>query len=165
MFKKNKMFIEINVWVNGEKRRADARKVFKYLLEDYSKVSYNGKVAEPYEERVAKFFDNIPDTLIQEWKKAYPNVDIKSECAKARAWLVSNTGKAKKDLKRFTNNWLAQAMNNGGKMPVQTDSVVERQIKEQRKYYKSMVDREDIATPEERKQMLMSAFKTKKRDK
>jgi hypothetical protein len=28
-----------------------------------------------------------------------------------------------------------------------------------------MVDREDIATPEERKQMLMSAFKTKKRDK
>lgn len=163
--KSEDMFIEFDIWINGKKYRKDARKVIKFLLEDYSKVSYKGKKMLPYEQRVAKFYDNIPEMLIKEWSKAYPNVDVKSECSRARAWLISNTSKAKKDFKRFTNNWLAQAMNSGGKMPVQTDTVIDRQIKQQKKYYESMTKREDIASPEERKAMLMSAFKTKKKDK
>ena len=130
------MFIEIKVRVNGEERWADARKLIKYLLEDYSKVSYKGKKILPYEDRVAKFFDNIPKKLLAEWSKAYPNVDIKGECAKARVWLISNTSKAKKDFKRFTNNWLSRAMENGGNIPVQVDKHIDRQIKKRNEYLK-----------------------------
>ena len=122
------MFFEVKVRVNGEEKWADAKKLFKYLLEDYSKVSYKGKKIDPYEDRVAKFYDSIPDKLIEEWKKAYPNVDIKGECAKARVWLISNTNKAKRDFKGYTNRWLAKACQNGGSIPVQVDAKVQHQI-------------------------------------
>ena len=101
--------IEIKVRVKGEERWADGRKVFEYMLKEYNKVNYKGKAIEPYPDRVNIFFDNLPKDLIDMWSKAYPNVDIKSECEKARAWLLSNTNKAKKDFKNFTNRWLAKA--------------------------------------------------------
>jgi hypothetical protein len=153
MLKKEMLFLEIKVRVNGEERWANGRKLFKYLIEEYSEVSYSGKKILPYEERVAKFFDNLPDNLINEWKKAYPNVDIKGECKKARAWLISNTSKAKKDFKRFTNNWLAQAMSSGGAMPIQTDAIIDRQLKEQRERQEEL-ENVEIATDEERREAL-----------
>jgi hypothetical protein len=44
------------------------------------------------------------------WAAAYPNVDIEKEVLKAKAWLISNQSKAKKDFRGFTNNWLKSEM-------------------------------------------------------
>tara|TARA_Y100000593_G_scaffold3534_1_gene6965 strand:- start:15 stop:491 length:477 start_codon:yes stop_codon:yes gene_type:complete len=130
------MFFEILVRVNGKEKWVDGRKVFKYLLEDYSKVSYGGKVADPYNTRIKKFYSNIPQELLETWKKAYPNVDIQAQIKKCEAWLLCNTNKAKKDFKRFTNNWLSKSMELGGSIPVQVDKQIDQQIKKRNEYMK-----------------------------
>ena len=136
------LFFEIKVRINGKEEWKDARKVFKYLLEDYSKVSYKGKVVEPYPDRVNKFYDELPKDLIEMWSKAYPNVDIKVECERCRVWLLSNTNKAKKDFKNFTNRWLNKACQNGGQIPVvMSERKLEKQIAKQKKYdQEAMID-------------------------
>ena len=155
MVLKNPMFIEIEVWVDGEKKRVDFRKLFDYMIKEYSKVKYDGKKIDPYEDRVNKFYDNIPKNLSDMWKKAYPNVDIKGECEKARVWLLSNTNKAKKDFKGFTNRWLGKACQNGGSIPVIMEHKVEKQIKRHKEYMQQA--EEESATPEEIKQILLDA--------
>ena len=128
------MFFEIKVRVDGQEKWVDGKKVFDYLIKEYSKVNYEGKVVEPYPDRVNKFYDNLPDKLIKMWEKAYPNVDIKAECERARAWLLSNTNKAKKDFKNFTNRWLGKACQNGGQIPVlMSDKKLEKQIAKEKK--------------------------------
>ena len=104
------MFLEIKIRKDGEEKWVNANKFFEYMVKEYSKVKYDGKKIDPYPDRVNKFYDNIPEELLKMWAKAYPNVDIPVEKEKARAWLLSNTGKSRKDLKRFTNNWLSGAM-------------------------------------------------------
>ena len=37
---------------------------------------------------------------------------------------------------KFTNNWLAKSMQNGGQMPVQVDYKIDKEIKERREYMK-----------------------------
>ena len=49
----SKLRVEIKVRVDGEERWADADKLFKYLYPD--KVDINGKMPEPYPERVKTF--------------------------------------------------------------------------------------------------------------
>ena len=141
------LFLEILIRKNGQEKWVDSRKVFKYLLEDYSKISYEGKVIDPYNTRIKKFYSNIPQELLDTWTQAYPNVDIQIQLKSCQAWLLSNTNKAKKDFKRFTNNWLSRAMQNGGIIPVQLDHKVEKQIEEQKEYMKQA--EEGCATPEE----------------
>ena len=81
------------------------------------------------------------------WAKAYPNVDIKAECEKSRAWLLTNTNKAKKDFKGFTNRWLGSACNSGGKTIVKVDKVYEQQ-KRQVEYHKEL--KENACSDEDR---------------
>ena len=154
---KDSMFIEIEVWVNGEKKRVDSRKFFDYMVNQYSKVKYDGKKIDPYPDRVNKFYDNIPKELIDMWSKAYPNVDISVEKEKARAWLLSNTGKSRKDLKRFTNNWLSGAMQNGGVLPVQIDAKIDRAIVNHKEYIKEST--QDSATNEEKHKIFEDIIK------
>ena len=130
------MFFEILVRIDGQEKWVDGRKVFKYLLEDYSKINYGGKTVDPYNTRIKKFYSNIPQELLETWRKAYPNVDIQENIKKCEAWLLCNTNKAKKDFKRFTNNWLSRAMENGGNIPVQVDKQIDRQIKKRNEYLK-----------------------------
>ena len=130
------MFFEILVRIDGQEKWVDGKKVFKYLLEDYSKISYGGKTVDPYNTRIKKFYSNIPQELLETWKSAYPNVDINAQVKKCEAWLLCNTNKAKKDFKRFTNNWLSRAMENGGNIPVQVDKKIDQQIKKQQEYIK-----------------------------
>ncbi len=146
------MFIEVKVRVNGEEKWADFRKLFDYMINEYSKVKYDGKKIDPYPDRVNKFYDNIPDTLLDMWKKAYPNVDIKGECEKARVWLLSNTNKAKKDFKNFTNRWLGKACQNGGSIPVVMEHKVEKRIQEHKRYVQQAT--ENPATQEEKQEIL-----------
>ena len=152
------LFLEILIRKNGKEKWVDSRKFFDYMLKEYSKVSYSNKLAEPYNTRVDKFYSNIPQHVVKAWKEAYPNVDIDQECAKAKAWLFSNTSKAKKDFSKFTNNWLAKAMQNGGQIPVQVDYKIEKKIKEQKEYMKQ--SQEDPA-PEEWVQDLIRQSKKK----
>ena len=130
------LFLEIKIRKNGEEKWVDAHKFLDYMLKEYSKVSYSNTLALPYNERVNKFYSNIPQHIIDSWKEAYPNVNIEQECSKAKAWLLSNTSKAKKDFSKFTNNWLAKAMQNGGYIPVQVDKQIDRQIKKRNEYLK-----------------------------
>ena len=130
----NPMFIELMVRVNGEKKYIDARKFFDYMIKEYSKVKYGGKKIDPYPDRVNNFYNNIPQDLVIMWGKAYPNVDVKGECEKARVWLLSNTNKAKKDFKGFTNRCLGKACQNGGSIPIQMEHKIEKKIKEHKEY-------------------------------
>tara|TARA_R110000824_G_scaffold264144_1_gene452956 strand:+ start:1602 stop:1979 length:378 start_codon:yes stop_codon:yes gene_type:complete len=104
----SKLQVEIKVRVNGEERWADADKLFKYLYPD--KVDITGKMPEPYPEKVKAFFNSIEEDLIKVWVAAYPNVDVREELPVIEAWLLTNTNKAKKNFKSFTNNWLSKRM-------------------------------------------------------
>ena len=53
---------------------------------------------------------------------------------------------------KFTNNWLAKAMQNGGYIPVQVDRKIDKQIQEQRKYIKQA--EEEAATPDEIREII-----------
>ena len=151
------MFLEIKIRKNGQEQWVDARKFFDYMIKEYSKVKYEGKEVSPYEDRVNKFYDNIPDNLIQMWRKAYPNVDIKGECEKARVWLLSNTNKAKKDFKNFTNRWLGKACQNGGSIPVQVEHSIEKAIIKRKEYVEQAT--QDSATADERNEIISSVLK------
>ena len=151
------MFIEVKVRVDGEEKWADFRKLFDYMIKEYSKVKYDGKKIDPYPDRVNKFYDNIPKELLDMWAKAYPNVDIAVEKEKARAWLLSNTGKSRKDLKRFTNNWLSSAMQNGGVLPVQVDAKIDKAILKHKAYIKEST--QDSATNEEKHKIFEDIIK------
>ena len=102
------MQVEIKVRVNGEERWADAEKLFKYLYPE--KVDITGKMPDPYPQKVIAFFNSIDEELIKMWIAAYPNVDVREELPMIEAWLLTNTDKAKKNFKSFTNNWLSKRM-------------------------------------------------------
>ena len=157
MVLKNKMFIEILVRVNGEDKYVDSRKFFDYMVNEYSKVKYDGKSIDPYPDRVNKFYDNIPSELIKAWSKAYPNVDIKGECERARVWLISNTGKAKKDFKNFTNRWLGKACQSGGSIPVVMEHKIEKDIIKRKEYVEQAT--QDSAPEEWRKEFFSEVLK------
>ena len=143
------MFIEVLVRVNGKEKYVDSRKFFDYMVNEYSKVKYDGKSIDPYPDRVNKFYDNLPKELIAMWSKAYPNVDISQEAERCRVWLLSNTNKAKKDFKNFTNRWLGKACQSGGSIPVIMEHKIEKKIKEHKEYVER--ETENSATDEERK--------------
>ena len=146
------MFLEIKIRKDGEEKWVNADKFFDYMIKEYSKVKYEGKKVDPYPDRVNKFYDNIPKELIDMWRKAYPNVDVKAENEKARVWLLSNTNKAKKDFKGFTNRWLGKACQSGGSIPIQMEHTIEKQIVKRKEYVEQAT--QDSATDEERRQIL-----------
>ena len=56
---------------------------------------------------------------IDNWAKLYPNVEVDSEIRKMIGWLDGNPSKRKtmQGMKRFANNWLAKAQDQGGQKP------------------------------------------------
>ena len=94
-------------------------------LEEFKKLLFDEEITTKgmplaYPEKVKSFFDQVFRThsILQIWREAYPNVEIESELNLAKAWLLSNTGNANKDFKKFCNNWLARAMKNPNKTAV-----------------------------------------------
>lgn len=65
---------------------------------------------ETYSQLVWAF--NPTERHLKSWRTAYPRVDIDSQLSKAKAWLISNQHKRKKDLPRFFNYWLKKAEEN-----------------------------------------------------
>ena len=125
-------------------RWADADKVFAHLFERYTKTIPSGDKPKPYKEKVENFFANIDAEWLSSLIKAYPNVDVDTELGKAKMWLLSNS--PKRNLKKFTNNWLAKAM--GNKQNKQSEAVLYD------KYVAPVINEEDIASPEEIQEIL-----------
>ena len=63
---------------------------------------------------------------------------------KITMWLLSNT--PKRNLKKFVNNWMSKAM--GQKKNIQTEAV------QYEKYVAPVINEEDVASPEEIKEIL-----------
>ena len=135
---------KLQVNVGGKIRWADADKVFAHLMERYMTTIPNGEKPQPYKEKVENFFATIDIEWLQALRKAYPNVKIDTELDKIKMWLLSN--QPKRNLKKFTNNWLAKAM--GQKQNKQTEAVIYE------KYKAPVINDDDIASPEEIKEML-----------
>ena len=104
----SKVRVEIQVRVNGKEVWKDLEKVMQYVYPD--KVDITGKMPEPYPQKVMAFFNAVDEELIKMWIAAYPNVDVRAELPMVEAWLLTNTDKAKKNFKSFTNNWLSKRM-------------------------------------------------------
>ena len=130
--------------VSGEIKWVEADRVFAHLMERYTKTIPNGEKPQPYKEKVENFFATIDGEWLQALRGAYPNVKIDTELDKIKMWLLSNS--PKRNLKKFTNNWLAKAM--GQKQNKQTEAVVYE------KYKAPVINDDDIASPEEIKEML-----------
>ena len=143
MMKNSRFKIKVNV--GGEIRWADADKVFAHLMERYMKTIPNGEKPQRYKEKVENFFATIDVEWLQALRKAYPNVDIDTELDKIKMWLLSI--QPKRNLKKFTNNWLAKAM--GQKQNKQTEAAPVYE-----KYKAPVINDDDIASPEEIKEML-----------
>ena len=78
----------------------------------------NGEKPQPYKEKVENFFATIDVEWLKALRKAYPNVKIDTELDKIKMWLLSNS--PKRNLKKFTNNWLAKSM--GQKQNIQKEA-------------------------------------------
>ena len=113
-------------------------------MESYMKKIPNGDKPKPYKEKVENFFATIDVEWLSSLRKAYPNVDIDTELGKAKMWLLSNS--PKRNLKKFTNNWLAKAM--GQKQNKTTEAVIYE------KYVPPVINEDELASPEEIKEIL-----------
>ena len=136
--------IKIQVQAGGQVRWADADKVFAHLMERYTKTIPNGDKPQPYKEKVENFFATVDVEWLSSLRNAYPNVDIDTELNKAKMWLLSNS--PKRNLKKFTNNWLAKAM--GNRENKQTEAVLYE------KYVPPVINEDELASPEEIKEIL-----------
>ena len=135
---------KIQIEVGGQVRWADADKVFAHLMERYIKAIPNGDKPEPYKEKVENFFATVDVEWLSSLRNAYPNVDIDTELNKAKMWLLSNS--PKRNLKKFTNNWLAKAMTS--RQNKQTEAVLYE------KYVPPVINEDELASPEEIKEIL-----------
>lgn len=67
---------------------------------------------------------DLKEVLLEHEKtfsEAYPGINLKTETAKAQAWIESNPKNKKSNLKRFLNNWLLKAQDQVNKYPPKED--------------------------------------------
>ena len=145
---------KLQIKIGGEIRWADSDKVFAHLMERYTKTIPNGEKPQPYKEKVTHFFATIDVEWLLALRKAYPNVDIDTELDKIKMWLLSNS--PKRNLKKFTNNWLSKAM--GQKQNIQKEAAplyekYKAPVSPDVIYGRTPVV-EDVASPEEIKELL-----------
>lgn len=57
----------------------------------------------------------LPQSLMDKFQEAYPDLNVLAECRKADAWLVANPTKRKtaRGMSAFLNRWLARAVDSG----------------------------------------------------
>ena len=146
------MSIQVAIKKDGEKPHWISLDEFKKLLFD-EEITTKG-LPQAYPLRVENFFDQIAhnDSILLIWTEAYPNVDIQAELNLAKAWLLSNRSNAKKDFKKFCNNWLAGAMKNPNKTAVVKSR--HEQSDEELKKKRQNWNRETPASQDEIKEIL-----------
>lgn len=67
-------------------------------------------------------FQNIDNSQIEVWKKAYPAINIDIELAKAVAWLKANPTRSKSNYNKFLTSWLSRAQDKPSKTIVNSNS-------------------------------------------
>ena len=146
------MSIQVAIKKDGEKPHWISLDEFKKLLFD-EEITTKG-LPQAYPLRVENFIDQIAHnaSILLIWTEAYPNVDIQAELNLAKAWLLSNRSNAKKDFKKFTNNWLARAMKNPNKTAVVKSR--HEQSDEELKKKRQNWNRETPASQDEIKEIL-----------
>ena len=158
------MKFKIAIEKDGKQYYADADKVFGWLFERYTK--YQGRKTRgsvlPYDKRVDSFFEKIilEEGWLSEMRKAFPEINIKNELDKAKAWLLSNKSH-KKDLKKFCYNWIARAK----PTHIITENKTRAQVERQRKEFDSNYDKynnEECAEPKDIKDILSNYTKGSK---
>jgi hypothetical protein len=106
-----------------ERNKVETKSIHNKELNNYKETNnIMSATVKPYAERVSNFFENINKDLKQTWADAYPNIDIDYQLGKAKAWLLSNTNKAKRDFPKFVNNWLAKAMEMPGSQVIKPNT-------------------------------------------
>lgn len=73
-------------------------------------------------------FTNITEQKIALWCKAYPMVNVKSELAKAQAYLVAHPGHIKSKYERYLTNWFSKEMSRAVKTRRATGRVTATQL-------------------------------------
>jgi len=141
---------KVKIKIGAEERWADASKVFAHLLQEYTKAELNGKKPEPYKDKINICLKLIDIEWLDALKKAYPNVDVDQELDNSKMWLLSNTSQAKSNFKKFVNNWMAKAMRNSTEKPIDDGRT------KYEKYIPPVINEDDIATPDEIKEILGS---------
>lgn len=92
------------------------------------KASTSEENQKDYEKRVDEYYDNLDPGYISDLKKAHPKKNIQEELAQAKVWLKSNPHK--KQLKRFTTNWMGRNFKPfTTKKQKRMEGVTEKQIK------------------------------------
>ena len=120
-------------WIQGKRDEKDSDQTSEEPVESQSRASEEPKKKkvkkvekvkkEDKPKEMAEILIPLKDgtdgiitiSFFDEMELAYPNVDVSSELAKARAWCISNPSKKKTagGLKKFVNGWLGRA--NGSK--------------------------------------------------
>ena len=114
-----------------------------------------------YVDKVNNYFDSInkDKEYMELLKESFPNVDLDQELRGARAWLLSNTDKAKSKFKAFVTRWMNKAMergsyNNKSNIVIDTSSEIRaRKEKNDREKYVEEASK-DAASEEEYKNIL-----------
>lgn len=61
-------------------------------------------------------YDTIPESMAEQWRKAYPAVEIVAEMRKAALWVTANPAKGRKrDYNAFLVRWFAKCQERGGR--------------------------------------------------
>jgi hypothetical protein len=51
---------------------------------------------------------NVTESLIGDWEKRFPRVNIRGELSKAHGWLLANPKNRKRRYRRFLESWLSR---------------------------------------------------------
>jgi uncharacterized protein YdaU (DUF1376 family) len=108
-------------WLKEQEKKEAGRLggLSKTEAEQGSKTKQNDAVEDEYLNKFkdiisllndSKYFNTIlfKGIFVYSLTEAYPNIDIKRELKKMEAWLTSNPDRAKKNYKRFINNWISK---------------------------------------------------------
>lgn len=82
----------------------------------------------------------LSDSLVCEWERDFPNLDVRAECRKARAWVEANPGRRKtaSGMPRFLVNWLSRCTDrrSGGGRRAEDPPFTAAELKHAREVYK-----------------------------
>lgn len=103
------------VGIERETIEIDGRKVFVANEKQAPFLELNGDVVGFHTNESDSYWI-LPQDLHAKWAKAYPNVKLSEEYAKAGVWLEANAPKRKtaRGMSQFLNRWLAKQQDRGG---------------------------------------------------
>lgn len=72
----------------------------------------------------------VPPQLIEQWRTAYPALDVEREVRAAHAWAVANPANRKSNWTRFLVNWLARSQERAPRVRDRDDQTMDERARE-----------------------------------